>query len=80
MRRKSINFEDQGGNDLINDPKGSKKPTNRSNPNTNNNNNFSSKKQIDHSNYWKIVVQEFAKKLDDSDREKDIHKEQAIGY
>jgi hypothetical protein len=39
----------------------------------------SSKKHFDHSNYWKIVAQDFAKKLDDSAREKDIHKEQAIG-
>jgi hypothetical protein len=39
-----------------------------------------SKKQIDHTLYWKIIVQDFAKKLDDSAREKDIQKEQAIGY
>lgn len=38
-----------------------------------------SKKQYDHSNYWKNVVQDFAKKIDDSAREKDMHKEQAIG-
>lgn len=38
-----------------------------------------SKKQIDHTLYWKIIVQDFAKKLDDSAREKDIQKEQAIG-
>lgn len=38
-----------------------------------------SKKQIDHSNYWKIVVQDFAKKIEDSAREKDYHKEQSIG-
>lgn len=40
---------------------------------------ISAKKQIDHSLYWKIVAQDFAKKLDDSAREKDLHKEQAIG-
>lgn len=39
-----------------------------------------SKKQIDHTLYWKIIVQDFAKKLDDSAREKDIQKEQAIGF
>lgn len=39
-----------------------------------------SKKQIDHSLYWKIVVQDFAKKLDDSAREKDLQKDQAIGF
>jgi hypothetical protein len=38
-----------------------------------------SKKQIDHSLYWKEIVQDYAKNLDDSAREKDIHKEQAIG-
>ena len=37
------------------------------------------RKQIDHTLYWKIIVQDFAKKLDDSAREKDIQKEQAIG-
>ena len=41
---------------------------------------LTSKKQIDHSLYWKIVVQDYAKKLDDSAREKDLHKEQALGY
>lgn len=41
---------------------------------------LSSKKQIDHSIYWKLVVQDFAKKLDNSAREKDLHKEQAIGF
>jgi hypothetical protein len=40
---------------------------------------ISAKKLFDHSNYWKIVAQDFAKKLDDSAREKDIHKEQASG-
>jgi hypothetical protein len=38
-----------------------------------------SKKQIDHSLYWKEIVQDYAKNLDDSAREKDIHKEQAYG-
>lgn len=41
---------------------------------------ISAKKLFDHSNYWKIVAQDYAKKLDDSAREKDIHKEQASGY
>jgi hypothetical protein len=38
-----------------------------------------SKKQYDHSNYWKIVVQDYAKKLDDYARDRDMNKEQAIG-
>ena len=46
---------------------------------TNNKQNVSAKKHFDHSNYWKIVAQDFAKKLDDSAREKDLHKEQATG-
>ncbi len=29
-----------------------------------------SKKHYDHSNYWKIVVQDYAKKVEDSTREK----------
>ena len=39
-----------------------------------------SKKQYDHSNYWKVVVQDYAKTIDDCEREKDSNKEQAIGY
>lgn len=41
---------------------------------------FVSKKQADYCLYWKNVAQDYTKKLDDSAREKDIHKEQAIGY
>ena len=40
----------------------------------------SAKKKCDHSNYWKIVVQDYAKKIDDSAREKDYYKEQAIRF
>ncbi len=42
-------------------------------------NTFSSKKQIDHSLYWKIVVQDYVKKLDSENLEKDSNKQQAIG-
>lgn len=42
--------------------------------------NFVSKKQADYCLYWKNVAQDYTKKLDDSAREKDIHKEQAIGF
>ena len=38
-----------------------------------------SKKQYDHSNYWKNIVQDYAKKLDDAAHEKNINKEQAVG-
>ena len=38
------------------------------------------KKQIDHSLYWKVIVQDYAKNLDDSAREKDLFREQALGY
>ncbi len=38
------------------------------------------KKKCDHSNYWKIVVQDYAKKIDDSIRDKDYYKEQAIRF
>lgn len=37
------------------------------------------KKQVDHSLYWKIIVQDYAKNLDESAREKDLHKEQVVG-
>ena len=47
---------------------------------TNTKNIKSVKKKHDNSNYWKIVVQDYAKKIDDSAREKDLNKEQAIRY
>jgi hypothetical protein len=35
----------------------------------------------DHSNYWKMVVQDYAKKIEDSTRDKDgVYKEQAIRF
>jgi hypothetical protein len=37
------------------------------------------KKQIDHSLYWKVIVQDYAKNLADTAREKDLYKEQALG-
>jgi hypothetical protein len=40
---------------------------------------LSSKKQIDHSLYWKIVVQDYVKKLDSENLEKVSYKQQAIG-
>ena len=41
-------------------------------------NTLASKKQIDHSLYWKVIVQDYAKNMDESAREKDLNKEQAI--
>lgn len=52
---------------------------NNANNNSNSKQTSCNKKHFDHSNYWKIVAQDFAKKLDDSAREKDMHKEQATG-
>lgn len=82
--QKSGKFGDDNGDSplLVTETQNYNRNAMKSSPNAMKNYNTGvtiSKKQYDHSNYWKIVVQDYAKKLDDSAREKDFNKEQAIG-